>query len=112
MVQKIRITFTAEVHAEADFDPGEPKPFDVETPESLLKPKFKRSMDATLDINGIYPIKDGVAWKVIAMDWEKYKIIDETPKSKSIELIERKMDVSGHFIQMKENPFQFSNCPS
>lgn len=109
------MTITAEVHAEADFDPGDPKPFDVETPESLLKPKCKRTMDPKLDIYGIYRIKDDVAWKIIENDWEKFRIADENPNLESIELIKQEMDVSVDSVHFSlriwgKKPFDFPIC--
>lgn len=64
----------ADVHTEADFDPGEPQPFDIESPDSLLKPSQKRSMDPKLNADEIIPIEDNVEWEIVSLNIEKYRI--------------------------------------
>lgn len=84
----------ADVHAEADFDPGEPQPFDIETPESLMKPGKMPSMDPKLNADEIIPIQNDVEWKIVSLDIEKYRIkVQKTHKTCS--LSESDSEVSG-----------------
>lgn len=78
------LTVSVEVHAELDFEPI--KFIDTEPLESLDKRHGKSKLMETIEqkrkSDEIFAIEDGIPWKIVSKNIERYRIKDRMSRTK------------------------------